>query len=811
MSVTERTYRLRIRNAADDAWEHTFTKFAKPPVVGGQRVYPLQGKTTSKPWVCELVDNSLDITAALAEEIGGDTSHWRYTLLRRKADVSVADDGGAYTVLATARISNIELTENQGAYRISLEDERHIERNTEIFLYSNTTTVWPPGTNLSAGFYAHGHNILLAVTELAYSGPVSALRFDKGSRRWSGNVQTAINGDVKDDGRTTITPGQVVDGSFKNLRLHVGGNDYEVLAFAYETVNLHGGVTGNFNSTYPIPIGNKPAHDDDPVGVFVIDSAHALSGTAYAAAYLYFGRVGYTGTKDDPDDPEVPQIDPTTSGITIEGSAPTEDVPLHVEGNAWSVLADIYDGLYGGEVVAYDATQMAALQADDRFPPGMAWRVTGSENMAKWVEQNIYKPLCCVPLISAAGEVYPQPLLLPDSGDIPDVSTLDVLSAANVTAPVTWRHESQDQITRISFAVPHRQTERYILYSGWDENYGGSLDRWKAGTGTRSFDSRIDEFGIMETVIDLPTVYPETGPPDNTSGTHSFAETHASEWLNRFGDGPVYYRAECLASVTAVVGDYVVIDCDTLHTPNAGIRSESRLVQVISRSVTVAGVTLELLDAGPFLNALTDPSVAITQNANDPKHTIRVVLSNLGGWPYELQMARTTATDWYAIASGTAATVDVGGLRSGTTFYARARAIGPQRIRSGWCTRDAVSTQFYPPPTSVSATASNNSIALTWTNGSDLPTEVWYDTVTPLDVDTATPWETYPTDTTGCTIDALDTTTLYYCFVRHRGPYGGYSFVASDSDTTGAGENTLTAPDELYIELGSSYGTRTSP
>ena len=74
-----RAYRLRIRNAADDAWEHTFTAFFKSPQVGGQRVYPLQGKTTSKPWICEIVDDSEDLTGALAESID---THWRYTLLQ---------------------------------------------------------------------------------------------------------------------------------------------------------------------------------------------------------------------------------------------------------------------------------------------------------------------------------------------------------------------------------------------------------------------------------------------------------------------------------------------------------------------------------------------------------------------------------------------------------------------------------------------------------------------------------------------------------------------------------------------------------
>ena len=43
------------------------------------------------------------------------------------------------------------------------------------------------------------------------------------------------------------------------------------------------------------------------------------------------------------------------------------------------------------------------------------------------------------------------------------------------------------------------------------------------------------------------------------------------------------------------------------------------------------------------------------------------------------------------IASGTETIVDVGGLVSDTTYYCRARAIGPQRIRSDWSTSQSAS------------------------------------------------------------------------------------------------------------------------
>ena len=93
----------------------------------------------------------------------------------------------------------------------------------------------------------------------------------------------------------------------------------------------------------------------------------------------------------------------------------------------------------------------------------------------------------------------------------------------------------------------------------------------------------------------------------------------------------------------------------------------------------------------------------------------------------------------------------------------------------------------------------------------DLEVEVWYDTATPFDADTATLWETFQKGTTSCTISGLSTSTLYYVYVFFRGPYGSLSTGGTDSDTTGASAGTLTAPDELFIQLGSNIGTRTAP
>ena len=177
---------------------------------------------------------------------------------------------------------------------------------------------------------------------------------------------------------------------------------------------------------------------------------------------------------------------------------------------------------------------------------------------------------------------------------------------------------------------------------------------------------------------------------------------------------------------------------------------------------------------------------------------------------YELQMAKTTETDWWAIASGDDATLDVGGLQSNTLYYARARTIAPQRIRSDWSASDSATTDAYAAPTSVAVTATANELAVSWTNtNTDLSIQVWYNTSNSLTG--ATLFETFLAGTASCTVGGLDTETTYYVLVRYVGPYGGFSAVDSSSDTTGAGEGTLTAPDQLEILLGGAIGTGTAP
>jgi hypothetical protein len=795
--MSARDYRLRVRNAADDAWEHTFTAFYRVPQAGGQRVYVLAGKTSSKPWICEIVDDAEDLTGALAEELG---THWRYTLLRRKADISVSIDGGAYTVQATGRITNIELAENQAVYRVTLSDERSIERSSQIFTYSDTTSVWPMRRITEAG------NVVVWV-EKARSNPITLIRLDEGFS-WDfplpEQARTEINADVK-PGLSRLSASQVGSeagsGSFHNLRIGftsaayaapAAADTYEVVGFRVKSDGLLWSASSVLVTDEPVPAGEMIT------GVYVLDPDYDLNTSTKQYCVLFFpARLedGYYVSRP-----------------------PNRNVPLHIEGNVWDILEDIYTGVYGGETVEFDATQMAAMQADTRYPPNVTYRIdSGPVNMAKWVETHIYKPFLVVPLINTEGKLYPQPITLPDADTVPDVSALTVLDGSNVTAPITWRLATDNQITRASFRYERHYQNAYT--TPYPQEYTGALDRMTAVEVVESHDDdvRIAQYGVHEHEVLLPHLGTELAALDDPDANTEHTEVWGKEFLNRFSDGAPTYTAMVDDTVTETIGDYLIIDADETFTPNAGVRAEKRLVQLMSREPTADGAKLELLDTGPYLGALTVPAVDIFNNVNDGRHMLRITISNLGTSQFELQMARgdyLPTVVWWNVAAGDDSTLDIGGLVSGEHYYARARTIGPQRTRSDWCVPDGASTDPYSAPTGVTATATNNEIALSWTNThEELGVEVWYDTNTPIAPGTtATPYGTFQAGTDACNIDdGLATETLYYCGVRHVGPYGGVSSFGTDSDTTGATEGTLLAPDEIYIQIGTDVGTRTAP
>lgn len=800
-----RVYRLRIRNAADSAWEYTFTNFVKPPTLIAQRVYPLDGKTTSKPGICELEADSTFI-AALAD------ADDRYALSSRIADISYADDGGSFTVLSTGRVASIKLAANRASATVELHDERLIERTTSIFTYSDTTRVWLPGVSMWGGYWGRinmgGGFRTLTVSYNARSAPVTSLILNGNNvASWPRSVQEAINDDVK-PGLSHLSSGSVSEGSFNYLRLYVNdgvnNKDYEVVGFAY--------TNDAADSPSTVTVGTRPAQDDNMLAIFVYDPVPELSGVSLDQAWLHFPKA----TDDD--------------GLYV-GYAPTEDVPLHVEGQPFEILQAIYDGDYGGRSVKYDATQMTALQSDSRFPPNIGIRVTkGPQNMAAWVEEHIYKPFLTVPLINGSGEVVPTPLLLTDADEIGDVDNLTLLDASNVTAPPEWDYAPRDQITKVVFRAQHRALRPGFFGSGdvVNPNYAGALDRWEDREVVYTHKAREDEYGIHTHELDIWPVYepeavepdPTTGRrPENAEGTEQFAEAWAPEWLDRFADAPVWYSVEVLPSVTEGVGEWVALDCAELQLPNAyaGDRSGKRVVQIVTRQETVTGAHLDLLDGGPYLQPLATPTISAALNANDPKHTIRLTIDNLAtGAKAQVQAARSKTTpaegSWYGLAVTDAATLDAGGLASNTKYYFRCRAVAEHRLSSDWSASDAVQTDAMSPPTSVNATATNGSeIITTWTLGeSREKVQVLYDTVSTFTT-TATDFETFQVGTTGCTVGGLTSSTQYWIYVRHVDAYGGFSETASDDATTTASPSTLTAPDQIYIELGYGIGTRTAP
>jgi hypothetical protein len=141
-------FRARIWDSTEGAVEHTIaSSMVSVELFGGQVVRPLQGRTESQPWQLEVLDNDDYFTSKIADSGG------RMVLLRRLVDVQASENGGAYATVATGRLTDLQ--DHVSHYRLTIDDERVLERQSKIWtsLNADIGTTGGLGTGTTA-FYA---------------------------------------------------------------------------------------------------------------------------------------------------------------------------------------------------------------------------------------------------------------------------------------------------------------------------------------------------------------------------------------------------------------------------------------------------------------------------------------------------------------------------------------------------------------------------------------------------------------------------------------------------------------------------------
>lgn len=763
-----------------------------PATVGGTVVVPLEGRTESRPWTVELLDNSNAVHSNLSDSSG------RLDLIGRLCDYQTNTSSGGWTTIAAGRLSVVEVTQDE-TFLVSIEDERMLERRATIFTSQNTSQVWPPGLaqqwgNLRAEPTGRGlpmvkqNNLLLIRMDLQDQsdglilppGVIDAIVADEVPNRSHAPTATA--------------------GNFTNLRLYHNSTAFEIFGFDVEgetelSPRVAASILNRFGAAR---IQGTQTHFQ----VWIVDSS------------------GKLGT------PSGSRSDDWIDGLSIrmDGSEPSEGVPLHIASSAdrslglqpFALLKKIYDGDYGGSTIRYSTAAMDTMTGIGHFGRGF-WRITKPQNMAEWVEEHIYKPYGAVPLIGDNGAVVPTALYLPAATDI-STGTLFALTSTNLAnlATPTWTHSAQDArtVVRGHYDIRLQRSPRDAAVEGLR-----SADRISVTSLTHE-ETHDRTTAIGQFVHDITLDGVAMGHPRNPTVTApNLTKFLAREIFERYGDGPVMGAFPALDSASTVaVGDFAKMQLDTFPNPATTGRGGTRFIQITGKTYAPTGPVFDYLDLGPNNGALTAPGFSVGLSTSSPKHevTFNVTSGIPTGGSWQASYALTLKTTAAFTAPGSTSAAWTVGPSSDTTssthvltdlpsnhyVSVRVRSVAPNRIRSDWSTVASTATSAIAAPTAISVgQVKTRTAVVSFTVGSSAyPLALHADGTSTAAVSSSNFLFTLPTNSTTVLIQGLTANAGQMVGVRHADPFGGYS--AADSTTL----TTLSTASTNYAQAPSLRG-----
>jgi hypothetical protein len=663
MSTATRTYQIRIAEAGSTevtdlttALTLSLADLTAVPLISGPSVDVLGARSTSHPFQLRcLIDDPLFVTDGRLTELG------------RLAEVRTSDDDGmVWTERATGRITYAGEPNGRGEVVLEIGDERWVERRTTIFRTTDTMQLHPPGLASAWKDRPAAGTSSYIVQEVDGTDYVRIRPGDDefgGFRYVPPSLRDALATDVKPQAELSRD-----SGNFESLRFHDGAGNREVVNFGlYRSVGF--GVR-------------------DPLGDLRPDGSGALN-----HAWLYFPSHGLS----------VGSLFGSGRFHFPSGVAASDSAPLHVGGvsgiHVGTLLRQVLDGDFGGQVVRYDEASMAAVEA---LPLSRVWLRTGPAERAKWTEASIYRAIGVLPLVGTDLKLRPTPLRQPQDVD-PD--TLVVLDATNAELP-RWEHTSRDLATVVSYK------SRLVRAL---ENEEGQDKDWPA-----------DELELVEQKLeydhDNATTLGEVVHEVDTALVWVFPPglALAKEVFDVVGDGAQLGSVIVPEDSDVEVGQVVLLDQQSFQAfnPATAARTGKRLVMLLTfREVSAAAREFDFLDLGPNSQPLVAPSVSIVQNVGDAD-LVDVTISGLAaGSTATVEVATgTVEPDEYqqTLAGVGNETISFRVDAASGTAYVRARATAPHRISSAYVT-DSVALTARAMITAADVVMTAREALVTWT------------------------------------------------------------------------------------------------
>jgi hypothetical protein len=787
-------YRLRVRNAADDADELVITSLAggpnpyilKAPDGDGQAFDPLTGHSDIGAYTCQVIDAITTGTDRVVTEVLADASG-RYQLLSRRAFIEESDDdGGSWTVLVAGYVNRCALG-NALTYEFTIGEARRAEKERKLFVqvespFDRVSNII--GTPIRGGFgpMPDFGGWKFSVTDV--QATFVELEFLEG---WTYDPQQSRPVGTG-TGLFGHTFGQLAD----PIRLYVN-----------ESANAYGVRTdpSNFDGlvgSYPRLTAHVEQADGTTLGSFtpfmVVD--HAVGSILPTVGMLDVHRrmyLDWTVSQPTPGDEVFVWINP----IDID-----ERNPLHLTGHPVDLVAQAFT-LAG---ITYDAAAHALTKSaigDDAF---VSLRLTRSMSVAAFTDM--------------LGGLYGFTTRFGTDGEYEFLPTRAGLTAPTTTISKACLRGEGEPFALEESTIVNVVTVRHQLFDAWIDSDAGErpFDNVKViaeSVTTDNGETAVHGEHPVEYQLEgrIETRSPgqlitQSGDPIQGAKFDAWVTTLGRDMFARYGRGADEGILELLRGEHVQIGDVLMLDLD--YVPSGNVRGGQKIVQVTQATVFPDGIDAKIIALGVNLQPATVPTFTIVASSLDPRHVADLAVTNAGSLP----AGAIVRVEWAVGASITSGTllalldIDAGETTvstpqsaAGTIVSARMRVELASQVPGAWSGWQSVTLTGLAAPTGLAAVAVDaQSYDLSWTNTeTDVTVEILLRLASEPDFSAATrrlPFFLLPPGSTQFRITGLTTGVAYVAGVRYRegAPLFGLGAIVTVNLNPSGTAPTLTAP-----------------
>jgi len=774
--MATQAYRLRIRNAADNADTLVVTSVrggTNPYITGipngdGQEVDLLTGAVRTGAYVVEVIDviTGVDSTGTLRLVTSQIYDGVEGYLLLENGDKILLENGDPIELEANnaefgrphllSRKAFLEMSSNNGSswdvwqagyltsvrqidairYAFTISNTRRVEQTQRIFAWDRAAerTAFPKRGCLFGGPVIGGFG--------ASEG--SDLTPDSGG--WEFSILDTATNFLSGDGRYSA----LVSLDFVAAYLQPNYERKTVLAQTdFEKLYSNIAPFVSYDTPDAVPVGTNWAGLNDRSPVYAYPGVRALladsagntwegtirglftpqSNLNYSTQFTQVGGerrlfVQLDGSSVDSFGNITPAMTPGTP-VRVRGvsALTTEQSPLYFDEHPVDVATKLY------QLIGLTVNSASADAVKDGIGPDtyLACRITEPQNMAEFLESALFGPFGFAARTNASGEI--EFFLTRELGTAAPTLTITDNELVGDSPPPIFDLDEATAVT--GYSIKQKKFTKWVQNQQTTEQPPADMlveteVPYEIVTGdTTTFSTRMVTYDIPGMIHEKDSFVPDP---------QLFALAVAREGFDRFGRGAPSMEVEVIrgtAPAAAQVGELVYLDAGFYPNKNYRIGESSvgaRVAQVVRRDERPESVAFKLVDAGVYVQPAQTPTITASASTKDPRRVAQFTITNAAALNTNDDIAVTIeyATGASAPASGvngvTFARYEPGQIPTGavpltpvvpgSTVYVRARSEQPGLFPSAWTGWQTVSLTTWDAPTAVTVGSITNKSAV---------------------------------------------------------------------------------------------------